>query len=261
MNQQPTLTIVKIGGGIIEDPKALLSFLTDFSAIKGAKILVHGGGRDASKMETRLGIETKMHEGRRITSKESLEVISMVYAGKTNKTIVALLQSLGTNAIGLSGADGDCIRSHKRIGTEIDYGFVGDIDHVEASNIAYLTEHFCPVFSAITHDGTGQLLNTNADTIAAAIAVAMSKTHEVHLNYCCEKEGVLLDINDPSSLVKELNYSYYQELLTKGIIAAGMIPKLKNCFDAIDKGVAQVIIGPTTLFQDKSTTYTQITKG
>ena len=261
MNQQPTLTIVKIGGGIIEDPKALLSFLTDFSAIKGAKILVHGGGRDASKMETRLGIETKMHEGRRITSKESLEVISMVYAGKTNKTIVALLQSLGTNAIGLSGADGDCIRSHKRIGTEIDYGFVGDIDHVEASNIAYLTEHFCPVFCAITHDGTGQLLNTNADTIAAAIAMAMSKTHEVHLNYCFEKEGVLLDINDPSSLVKQLNYSYYQELLTKGIIAAGMIPKLKNCFDAIDKGVAQVIIGPTTLFQDKSTTYTQITKG
>lgn len=261
MDQKPTLTIAKIGGGIIENPRELKAFLKDFSALSGLKLLVHGGGRDASKMEARLGIDTKMHQGRRITSAESLEVISMVYAGKTNKTIVALLQSLGTNAIGLSGADGNCILSHKRTETEIDYGFVGDIDSVQADHISNLTKHFCPVFCAITHDGKGQLLNTNADTIAAAIAIAMSEKYQVNLNFCFEKEGVLLDIDNPSSLVKQLDYSYYQELLKKGVIAAGMVPKLKNCFDALDKGVSNVVIGPNTLFQDSSTNFTQITRG
>jgi acetylglutamate kinase len=261
MDQKPSLTIAKIGGGVIEDPIELKAFLKDFSTIKGPKILVHGGGRDASKMEARLGIETQMHQGRRITSAESLEVISMVYAGKTNKTIVALLQSLNCNAIGLSGADANCIRSHKRTGTDIDYGFVGDIDSVQADHIAALTEHFCPVFCAITHDGKGQLLNTNADTIAAAIASAMSKTHRVSLYYCFEKQGVLLDIDNPNSLVQKLDNNYYQQLLQEGVIAAGMIPKLKNCFEALDNGVSKVVIGPNTLFGDTTTKYTQITRG
>lgn len=260
MEQKPTLTVAKIGGGVIEDPTALKAFLKDFSAIKGPKILVHGGGRDASKMEERLGIKTQMHQGRRITSSESLEVISMVYAGKTNKNIVALLQSLNCNAIGLSGADANSIVSHKRTGTEIDYGYVGDIDSVQAENIAVLTYHFCPVFCAITHDGKGQLLNTNADTIAAAIAIAMSKTHQVSLFYCFEKEGVLLDINNPSSLVKSLNKDYYKNLLDSGVIAEGMVPKLKNCFNAIENGVSIVVIGPNTLFRDNTSSYTQITR-
>lgn len=259
MKQKPILSIVKIGGAIIEDSSALKAFLKDFSTIQGPKILVHGGGRDASKMEERLGIETQMHQGRRITSAESLEVISMVYAGKTNKTIVALLQSMDCNAIGLSGADANCIKSHKRTGTEIDYGFVGDIDEVNADHIGALIDHFCPVFCAITHDGKGQLLNTNADTIAAAIATAMSNTYQVNLYYCFEKQGVLLDIDKPESLVKSLNKNYYRELLDQGVIAAGMIPKLQNCFDALDKGVHQVVIGPNTLFRETSTNYTKIT--
>lgn len=256
------ISIVKIGGAVIEDVNALQAFLRDFSAIEGPKILIHGGGRDASKMEAQLGIETQMHEGRRITSAESLQVITMVYAGKTNKNIVAQLQALNCNAIGLSGADANTIISHKRTGTDIDYGFVGDIDFVNAQNIqALLQGGFTPVFCAITHDGKGQLLNTNADTIAQVVASALAKDNEVSLYYCFEKEGVLLDINNPSSLVKELNITYYQELLDQGVIAAGMIPKLKNCFDAMDRGVSKVVIGPNTLFNNPDSNYTKIVRG
>lgn len=261
MTSKPKLTVVKIGGAIIEDFNALKDFLKDFSNIEGPKILVHGGGRDASKMEAQLGIKTQMHEGRRITSAESLEVITMVYAGKTNKNIVVQLQSMNCNAIGLSGADANVIVSHKRKGTAIDYGFVGDIDTVHADPInALLGASFCPVFCAITHDGKGQLLNTNADTIASALAQALSKTHEVSLYYCFEKEGVLLDIENPDSLVKKLDKTYYTQLLEEGVIAAGMIPKLKNCFEALENKVHNVIIGPNTLFKNTDSKYTQIVR-
>ncbi len=253
------LTVVKIGGAIIEDKGTLQSFLKDFSAIKGPKILIHGGGRDASRMEAILGIETQMHQGRRITSAESLEVITMVYAGKTNKKIVALLQQFGCNAIGLSGADANTILSHKRKDSEVDYGFVGDIDRVNTQNItALINSEFTPVFCAITHDAQGQLLNTNADTIAQAVASALAVENEVSLYYCFEKEGVLLDIDDPKSLIKELDQNYYKELMNQGVIAQGMIPKLKNCFEAIESGVFNVVIGPNTLFNKTNSNYTKI---
>lgn len=232
-------TVIKIGGNIVDNPKALESFLKDFSTLEGDKILVHGGGKIATKISAALGIETKMVEGRRVTDKETVEVVTMVYAGLVNKSIVSQLQAYGTNAIGLSGADADIIRSHKRHVVDIDYGFVGDIDHIDAEKLmGFINAGLTPVIAPITHDGKGQLLNTNADTVASQIAQAL----KAKLVYCFELPGVMQDINNPSSIIPRINTSKYGELKTGGIIANGMIPKLNNCFEALENGVTNVAI-------------------
>ncbi|SEK37334.1 acetylglutamate kinase [Parapedobacter koreensis] len=240
------LWVIKIGGNIIDHPEGLSRFLERFSYLKGNKILVHGGGKIATRMAADLGIEAKLVAGRRITDEAMLRVVTMVYAGLTNKQLVAELQSHRCNAIGLSGADGNAIKAVKRPVKEIDYGFVGDIlpNSVDADAIATLLENdFVPVFSAITHDGHGQLLNTNADTIASALAVALSARYLTSLVYCFEKQGVLRDINDETSVIPEIRAGEFEQLKESGIIADGMVPKLHNAFDAIAKGVSEVCIG------------------
>lgn len=251
------LHVIKIGGNVIDDPAQLESFLSDFADLKGNKILIHGGGKIATKLSKDLGIESELIEGRRVTDAETLNVVVMVYAGLINKKIVASLQKLNCNAIGLAGADGNIIRATKRplrkvlsfgedLGEAIDYGFVGDLDDssVDAQAIYKLVQAgFTPVFSAITHDGNGQLLNTNADTIASVIAVSMSGLYTTSLVYCFEKSGVLKDVNDESSLIKNINEEEYKELKKAGVIHSGMIPKLDNAFEAIGKGLGEVCIG------------------
>ena len=252
-----SLKVIKIGGNVIDNPESLQQFIADFAMLNGPKILVHGGGKIATKLAEDLGIKSKMVEGRRITDGESLKVVTMVYAGLINKNIVANLQSENCNAIGLSGADGNLIQAKRRPLKEIfskeknesisvDYGFVGDlnesaVDHQALSKL--LEAGFTPVFSAITHDGKGQLLNTNADTIASAIAIAMSKEYETSLIFCFEKAGVLMDVEDESSIISSIDPHYYNELKRQGIINDGMIPKLDNAFEAINKGLKEVCIG------------------
>jgi acetylglutamate kinase len=240
------LTIVKIGGNVIDHSENLHHFLNDFTKLEGPKILIHGGGKIATEMSKSLGIEAKMVDGRRITDAETLRVVTMVYAGLINKNIVAQLQAKGSNAIGLTGADGNIIKAKKRPVIEIDYGFAGDLDEnsVSVENLsALLNAGFVPVLCAITHDGNTQLLNTNADTIASAVAVAMSSDFETHLVYCFEKKGVLKDVNDDTTVVKEIKESDFEPLKADGTVAGGMIPKLQNAFDAINKGVTSVYIG------------------
>ena len=254
------LSVIKIGGNIIEDETSLHAFLKLFSNIKGKKILVHGGGKRATHFESKLGIESKMINGRRITDAETLEVITMVYGGLVNKNVVAKLQALGTDAIGLTGADSNSIQSDKRPVKEIDYGFVGDIKKVANKSIEKLLQaDFTPVFCAITHDGKGQLLNTNADTITSQVAVGMSEIYETSIYYCFELNGVLEDFNDKNSVVKILNPSVYKELLANGVISDGMIPKLDNCFDALNNGVHKVHIGNTSMLTKENNNYTTIT--
>jgi acetylglutamate kinase len=241
-----SLYIVKIGGNVIDNSENLHNFLKDFTALEGFKILVHGGGKVATQLSETLGIEPKLVDGRRITDIETLRVVTMAYGGLINKNIVAQLQRFGTNAIGLTGADGDFIRAKKRPVKTIDYGFVGDIDEnsIKPKNLQSLMEAgFTPVFSALTHDGEGQLLNTNADTIASALAVALSGLYHTTLIYCFEKKGVLKDINDEDSLIQEIDPQRYEELKTQQIIHSGMLPKLDNAFTAIACGVKAVIIG------------------
>ncbi|MEO8887582.1 MAG: acetylglutamate kinase [Mucilaginibacter sp.] len=238
--------IVKIGGNVIDNSENLHHFLKDFTALDGYKILVHGGGKAATQLSETLGIEAKLVDGRRITDIETLRVVTMVYGGLINKNIVAQLQRFGNNAIGLTGADGNFIRAKKRPVKTIDYGFVGDIDDtsINPNNISKLLEAgFTPVFCAITHDGDGQLLNTNADTIASALAVSLAKLYSTTLIYCFEKKGVLLDIDDEDSIIRELDPVRYEELKLKQIIHSGMLPKLDNAFTAIACGVKAVIIG------------------
>jgi acetylglutamate kinase len=237
--------IVKIGGNVIDNPAALEKFLSDFSKVAGQKVLVHGGGKLATDLAKQLNVPQEMVNGRRITDAETLKITTMVYAGLINKQIVASLQSKNVNAIGLSGADGNSIQSSKRKIADTDYGFVGDLDanSVDANFVASLLKlNIIPVFSAITHDGKGQLLNTNADTISAALAVALSGSRDVQLNYCFEKKGVLRNVEDDDSVIETITPVDYKQLLRDGIISKGMIPKLDNAFDAIQKGVKSVVI-------------------
>jgi acetylglutamate kinase len=241
-----SLNIIKIGGNIIDDELLLDSFLEKFAALPGKKILVHGGGKIATRMASDLGIEAKMVEGRRITDEAMLRIVTMVYAGLTNKNIVAKLQVLKCDAIGLSGADGGTIKAIKRPVRDIDYGFVGDIlhDSVNTASIKkFLEAGFVPVFSAITHNGLGQLLNTNADTIASALAVGLSSLYDTSLVYCFEKNGVLRDVTDDQSVINSIHADEFPKLKEDGTIHDGMVPKLQNAFDAIQKGVRNVYIG------------------
>lgn len=243
MNHEP-LTILKIGGAVLEQPTARTEMLRVFAAMPQPAILVHGGGRRADELSRQLGIEPRMVEGRRITDAAMLEIVTMAYAGSLNKEIVATLQALGCNAVGLSGADGDVIRAHKRRGSAIDYGFAGDIDEVNAGLIKNLLAiGLVPVICPITHDGAGQLLNTNADTISATLAVALSSLFTVSLRYSFERPGVLADPNDDNSIISSLDPVSYQRFRAAGVITAGMIPKLDNAFAALAKGVGEVIIG------------------
>jgi acetylglutamate kinase len=254
------LSIVKIGGNIIEDENALQEFLTLFSKIEGHKILVHGGGKRATHIASKLGIDSKMINGRRITDTETLEVITMVYGGLVNKNIVAKLQANHINAIGLTGADINAIQSDKRPVKEIDFGFVGDVKKVNHNGINKLIEaEFTPVFCAITHDKNGQLLNTNADTITSQVAVGMSKLYDVSIYYCFELNGVLKSIEDKNSVIKSIDTKTYKQLIADGIIADGMLPKLENCFDALKNGVSKVHIGNTSMFSQKNDNFTTIT--
>jgi acetylglutamate kinase len=238
------LFVIKIGGNIIDDEQKLSAFLKDFAALEAKKILVHGGGKLATKVAEGMGIQQQMVEGRRITDAETLKVVTMVYAGYINKNIVAQLQSRGCNAIGLSGADGNTIQAHKRTGANLDYGFVGDVDVVNASLLqTLLNQNLTPVLAPITHDGKGQLLNTNADTIAQEIAKGLSKHLHVELIYSFEKAGVLMNAEDDTSVIMSINKNSYQQLKEKNIIFAGMIPKLDNAFSALNNGVRKVIIG------------------
>ncbi|HWD88393.1 MAG TPA: acetylglutamate kinase [Mucilaginibacter sp.] len=240
------LHIVKIGGNVIDNSESLHHFLKDFTDLEGNKILVHGGGKVATQLQEELGIEPKLVDGRRITDIDTLRVVTMVYGGLINKNIVAQLQKFGTNAIGLTGADGNFIRTQKRPVKAIDYGYVGDIDEksIDPENISRLLKAgFTPVFCAITHNGEGQLLNTNADTIASALAVALSPVYETTLIYCFEKKGVLHDINDEESVIREIDPKKYEQLKEQQIIHSGMLPKLDNAFTAINCGVKAVVIG------------------
>lgn len=239
-----TVIVIKIGGNIIDDETKLSSFLKLFAGVHGKKVLVHGGGKLATKLAADLGVEQQMIDGRRITDAETLKIVTMVYAGYINKNIVAQLQANSCNAIGLSGADGNLITAHKRKHATIDYGFVGDVDHVNAALLQNLLDNNLTVVAApITQDGHGQLLNTNADTIAQEIAKALGKLYEVKLIYSFEKKGVLLDVDNENSLIPVINPTYYEELKEKKLIFAGMLPKLDNAFSALQNGVKQVIIG------------------
>ena len=271
------IKIVKIGGNVVDNPELLKEFVRDFAAMPGMKALIHGGGVMASQMQKSMGMTPVMVEGRRVTDEATLKVVTMVYAGWCNKNITALLQAEGCNAIGLSGADGNAIKARKRppvhvesLGEDVDYGFVGDVtgESVNAGFIYSLMERgIVPVFNAINHDGEGNLLNTNADTIASSVAIAMANyryrsprevccrceecthcsddgrlTHETELIYCFEKDGVLYDKDDDGSVIPEIDRERFAELKAEGRVADGMIPKLANSFKAIDSGVARVII-------------------
>lgn len=258
MNKQ-ILKIVKIGGNVINNDALLDAFLKDFSEVQGPKILVHGGGKKASEVSLAMGLEAKMINGRRVTDEATVEVVTMVYAGLLNKKITSKLQNYGCNAMGLSGADANCILAHKRIVKDVDYGFAGDVDAINDTIINVLLQNdVTPVFCAITHDKNGQLLNTNADTIASEVAVGMSKLYNTELNYVFELKGVLESIDDKNSVIKQIDSKKYDLLINEGIIADGMIPKLHNCFEALKKGVKKVKIGDAALIKDKTKLYTTL---
>lgn len=237
------LTLIKVGGKIVEEPESLKLLLAEFSKIPGHKVLVHGGGRSATTLATQLGIESKMINGRRITDEEMLKVVTMVYGGLVNKKIVAGLQALGVNALGLTGADLNYMRSEKRPVAEVDYGFVGDVKEVDADILSDLiSKGVVPVLAPLTHDKKGNLLNTNADTIAGEAAKALAKYFDVTLMYCFEKKGVLANENDDESVIENINPATFEKLVVEGVISGGMIPKLENAFDALKSGVKRVVI-------------------
>jgi acetylglutamate kinase len=260
MQNKKPVTLIKIGGNIIDNPTELAQFLSDFSKIEGYKVLVHGGGKSATKMAESIGLVPQMIDGRRITDAAMLDVVVMIYAGQINKNIVAQLHADNTNAIGFSGADGNLIQSDKRNHPTINYGFVGDVKKVNTNLLeTLLSTGIVPVFCAITHDGKGQLLNTNADTIASELAIALSEVFDVTLNYCFEKPGVLYDAEDDSSVIENINQELYSKLKAEKAIHSGMIPKLDNCFNSLSKGVQKIKIGHHRMLQDKTALYTTIT--
>lgn len=253
--QGESLYIIKVGGAVVEDEAQLRQLLSDFRNIEGRKILVHGGGRRATAIAAKLGIETKMVNGRRVTDAEMLEVVTMVYGGLVNKTIVARLQALGIDAAGLTGADMDCIRSHRRPPVSIsgqegalDYGFVGDVDSVSSAKIAHFIEAgITPVIAPLTHDGQGQMLNTNADTIAAEVAKGMAaEGYDVTLVYCFEKAGVLANADNETSVIPLITSDSFRQLVADGTISGGMLPKIENALAATHAGVSRVLITRST---------------
>lgn len=247
------LTIVKVGGAVVEDELQLSQLLKDFSAIEGRKVLVHGGGRKATKMAERLGIETKMVEGRRITDADMLEVVTMVYGGLVNKNLVAKLQANGVNALGLTGADANAIRSHKRpLKNGVDYGFVGDVDQADGEMLGRLIEAgITPVMAPLTHDGEGHILNTNADTIASETAKALANLYNVTLIFSFEKKGVLRNPDDDDSVIATINHADFEHYKADGTISGGMLPKIENALSAVDAGVSKVIITLATAIDGK----------
>lgn len=249
------LTVIKVGGKIVEEEESLRRLLSDFAAIEGHKVLIHGGGRSATKIASQLGIESKMVNGRRITDADMLNVVTMVYGGLVNKNIVSRLQAVGINALGLTGADMNVIRSHKRPVKDVDYGFVGDVDEVNGTLLADLiSKGIVPVMAPLTHDGEGHILNTNADTIAGETAKALARHFDVTLIFCFEKKGVLRDAEDDDSVIKNINEESFKLLVEEGVIQGGMIPKLENSFDAIRSGVSKVIITLSTAIDGNSGT-------
>lgn len=237
------LTIIKVGGKIVENSESLNSLLKDFAAVEGKKLLVHGGGRSATQMAARLGVETKMVDGRRITDEAMLEVVTMVYGGLVNKRIVVGLQALGIDAVGLTGADMNIVLSDKRKVSAVDYGWVGDVKRVNAEAVATLIESgCCPVVAPLTHDGCGHMLNTNADTMAGEMAKAMAAHYDVTLMFCFEKPGVLADENDDSSLIPTITPVVLDDLKRRGVVSGGMIPKLDNAIACVSAGVESVVI-------------------
>lgn len=252
MSKKP-LHIIKVGGKIVENPADLDRLLADFSALPGHKALVHGGGRSATSIAEKLGIESKMVDGRRITDSDMLRVVTMVYGGLVNKQIVAGLQARNINALGLTGADLNYMLSQKRPVRDIDYGFVGDVKNVDAAILADLiNKNITPVLAPLTHDGEGNMLNTNADTIAAEAAKALAAHFDVTLTYCFEKKGVLADERDDKSVIELITPEIYENLLSDGTVSGGMIPKLDNAFDALQAGVSAVIISRADLIGKKS---------
>ena len=250
------LTIVKVGGAIVEDEAQLSQLLKDFSAIEGKKVLVHGGGRKATKMAERLGIESKMVNGRRITDADMLSVVTMVYGGLVNKNLVARLQANGVNALGLTGADMDVIRSHKRpIKDGVDFGFVGDVDQANGQMLSKLIEEgITPVMAPLTHDGEGNILNTNADTIASETAKALASYYDVTLIFSFEKKGVLRNPDDDDSVIPTITREDFARYQADGTINGGMLPKIENALAAIDAGVKEVIITLATAIDGKAGT-------
>ena len=239
------IKVVKIGGNVIDNESALASFVADFAALEGPKILVHGGGKLATRLAEKLEIQTTMIDGRRVTDAQTLDVVTMVYAGLVNKSVVAKLQASGCNAIGLSGADGGVVRATRRPAKPIDFGFVGDISvqGVDADFILSLTERgVVPVFCSIMHDGAGTLLNCNADSVASAVAVAVAQKADTELVFCFEKQGVMADIDDPSSVISQIRPESYKTLLADGVVNKGMIPKIDGAFRALESGVKVVTI-------------------
>lgn len=237
------IKVIKVGGQVVENPDTLAELLDRFSALEGKKVLVHGGGKSATKIAAQLGIETKMVDGRRVTDAEMLNVVTMVYGGLVNKNIVAKLQLRGINALGLTGADMDVIKSHKRTGTAIDYGFVGDVDETDGKMLSTLIEAgVVPIMAPLTHDGKGQLLNTNADTIASETAKALTPYYNVTLIYCFEKKGVLSNPDDDDSVISQITRTDFERMVEDGSVNSGMIPKLQNSFRSLDAGVKEVVI-------------------
>lgn len=259
---KPEISIVKLGGTAIDNKEALDNFLCAFAAIPGYKILVHGGGKIASNIGTRLGVEARYVNGRRITDASTLVVVTMVYAGLLNKNIVAHLQKARCNAIGLSGADGNSIQTSKRESAETDFGFVGDIKESSVNvNLiqSLLSAGLTPVFNAITHDGSGQLLNTNADTIAAALAKSLSELFSVKLIYAFDQPGVMTNLEDPSSLIQTLNEKTFLQLKSENTIHSGMLPKLESCFDSLKNGVDQIVLCHTSAIESINSSASQHT--
>ena len=249
------LTVIKVGGKIVEEEATLHKLLDDFAAIEGYKVLVHGGGRSATKLAAQLGIESQMVNGRRITDAETLKVVMMVYGGLVNKNIVAGLQARGVNALGLTGADMDVIRSVKRPVKDVDYGFVGDVKQVNAEFLGDLIHKgVVPVMAPLTHDGAGNLLNTNADTIAGETAKALAALFDVTLVFCFEKKGVLRDENDDDSVIPQITPVEFKQYVADGVIQGGMIPKLENSFEALNAGVTEVVITLASAINENSGT-------